>query len=286
MRTNKHNLPIAICQAIGEPRKPVPFRFSVSDFTNDPWMRKLREREFDNIVEDYSDFLWALMGQAPHYILHQASPKNALAEEKLVLDYSGKGGTVTISGIPDLWHDEVLDDYKVTSVYAYLLGEKKEWEVQLNIYRYLLADYGFKTKLLRIYAILRDWQKSKTLSDPDYPKIPFQEIKISLWSEERVTAYIDAWLEEYVITEGPCSDEARWMRPTTYAVMKVGNKRALRVLDSFEEATKWVEDTNPSGKTIIEERKGKYIRCESYCSVREFCKHNPYRQGWLPGEEV
>jgi hypothetical protein len=51
--------------------------------------------------------------------------------------------------------------------------------------------------------------------------------------------------------------------------MKKGRKSALRVLDTEQEAKNWVDNTGKG--EYIEHRKGKYTRCEGYCSVAEFC---------------
>ena len=267
--TNMFNLPAPIVNAIGEPRRPVENRFSAGQISGPPYQRKLKERYWDDITEDVSDKLFMLLGSAIHYVLEKGTPDDALAEEKMVIPFEGS----EIVGVTDLYHDGVISDYKTTSVFSFMLGAKKEWEIQLNLYAWMYRAQGFPTKKLRIVAILRDWQKGKTLSgDPDYPKIPFLEVSIPMWSTETVETYIRAWIADYRATEGPCSDYDRWQRPTTYAVMKNGNKRASRVLDTMTEATVWATE-NMKGKFEIVERKGLYARCDGYCSVSKFCPH-------------
>lgn len=71
----------------------------------------------------------------------------------------------------------------------------------------------------------------------------------------------------------PCAAKERWEKPSTYAVKKEGNKRATKVLDTFEEAEKIAGD---KGKDfIVEVRPGESTRCMDYCSCCEFC--NFYR---------
>ena len=69
----------------------------------------------------------------------------------------------------------------------------------------------------------------------------------------------------------PCSPEERWDRPSTYAVMKEGRKTAVRVFEDKAEAEKLAAE-NGKGFSVLE-RKGKSVRCESYCPCREFCSY-------------
>ena len=53
-------------------------------------------------------------------------------------------------------------------------------------------------------------------------------------------------------------------------MMKKGRKSAVRLLDSEEQAEAYVKDKNVKGG-YVEKREGENIRCDGYCSVREFC---------------
>ncbi len=65
----------------------------------------------------------------------------------------------------------------------------------------------------------------------------------------------------------PCTPEEWWERPTRFAVMKRGQKRAVRLYDTREEA----EDNATKAGLYVEERPGSSVRCESYCRVASFC---------------
>jgi hypothetical protein len=68
-----------------------------------------------------------------------------------------------------------------------------------------------------------------------------------------------------------CTDEERWMRPDSWAVMKVGNKRATKVHDSRHEAEKHL--ANLDGNFVIDHRRGEPIRCTGdYCNVSAWCR--------------
>ena len=269
--TNTFNLPESIVNVLSKGHKPVANRFSASDIINPPWMRWLKERNYDRIEQDVSDMLWLLLGSSVHYILEGGSPDNALAEEKMIVDLDG----FTIVCIPDLWHNGEISDWKVTSAYSFILGDKPEWEKQLNIYKWMYVKHGFETNKLTINAILRDWTKSKALANKDYPQIAFQSVDIPAWDDSKTEKMIRDWIRELDMPM-PCDDVARWARPTTWAVMKKGNKKALRVLDTKDNAQQWMITNTYQDKFYIQERPGEYIRCKDYCQVREFCSANPY----------
>lgn len=277
--TNNHSLPEAMYNLLSRSgRKPVRREYHVTQLIGSPLQRILSMQHWDEIEEDVSERLWALLGSSVHYVLERGTPAEALAEETLRLVV----GDADIIGTADLYQHCAVEDYKVTSVFAFLLGDKPEWEAQLNIYAAMYRHMGFAVDDLCINAILRDWQKSKSLRDPDYPKIPFQRVAVPLWGEDEARTFIADRVAlhkaaEDTMTAPCCTDDERWARPTTFAVIKKGNKRAARVLDTYEAAVEWVENNMKGHAPTIEERPGSYIKCESYCSVRSVCEHNPYR---------
>jgi hypothetical protein len=137
---------------------------------------------------------------------------------------------------------------------------------------------GRDVRSVRIIAVLRDWQRREAQFKPEYPQAPVVSVDIPLWPEEqamgymqeRVTLHQDAqllWDTQEAVVE--CSDEERWTKPTTYAVMKKGAKRATKVFDNVDDA-KAHADTLGSGYSVTT-REGGRTRCENYCSVAEFC---------------
>jgi len=266
--TNKHGLPAAIVNAVSAYNyPPKENRFGVTDLISSPQIRQLKIKHWEKIEQDASDRLWALLGQACHAVLDTTSPVDSSSEQKLVVEFEG----VTISGKSDLYHGESLEDYKITSVYSFLLEHgkpKKEWSEQLNVYAWMFHKLGKPVKKLWIRAILRDWQNSKS-QDADYPPIPFQSVSVPLWTVEGQERYIRARLEAHKALNPTCSDEERWLRASSWAVMKNDNKRAFRVFDNKEQA----ENLAKTDKVFsVVERKGSYNRCEKYCPVSAFCE--------------
>ncbi len=74
------------------------------DLIRPPRITILSRRHWDEIEEDISDWVWALLGKAVHAILEAAEPDNALTEERLFAEVVRR----TISGASDLYHDGVI----------------------------------------------------------------------------------------------------------------------------------------------------------------------------------
>ena len=305
---NAHNIPEAMIKAMSNFQEPKEDVLRVSELIGAPKQKKLRIKYWAFIEEDASERLWALLGQAVHYILEKGAPDNSFKEERLQYMIDG----VLISGQSDIWCDGEIGDYKVTSVYSFLLGMKPEWVAQLNVYRWLWEKNGFKTNSLKIHAILRDWIKSKAMLDPKYPQINQITVDIPLWTMKETEAYIKRRIALHKLPKAPdCTDEEKWTRPTTYAVMEKDGKRARRVCSTIGEANLWVKNNSkwyivtdekkksPSFlvmkhglvkhrgafKTLeeaesyvkinetlrVEIRKGKNVKCEGYCNVAKWC---------------
>ncbi len=274
--TNKHNLPQAIyCAVCKHNRKPSHDRFSVTELIAPPLIKKLKIQYWDQLEEDASERLWSLLGQAIHSVLDKVDIETALQEEKLETEVDG----AILTGRIDIYHEDgLIEDYKVTSVWSFLLGEKPEWEQQLNCYAYLFRRNGFEVNRLRINAILRDWKQSEAQKNNDYPPIPFMSIDIPLWSMEYQENFIKQRIHIHN-TSSTCTQEEKWYRGEKFAVKKSNNKTALRVFDTLEEAEKFVvayQSQYPKTSLEIEKREGEYIRCKFYCPVRNVCPENPY----------
>ena len=306
--SNVYNLPTAIVNAISNFQKPDKDVLRVSELISAPKQKELRLKYWNVIIEDASERLWSLLGQAMHFVLEKGAPDSAFGEERLECIVGG----VKISGPSDLWWNEVIGDYKTTSVYSFQLGIKPDWVAQLNVYRYLWHKAGFETKSLKIHAILRDWIRSKAMLDKTYPQIPFITVDIPMWTIEETERYIKNRICLHQMTPAPpCTDEEKWTRPTTYAVMEKDGKKARRVCKTNEEAGFWIKKNSkwsividkrkkePSfyvmkkglkrhkaeyhtlkeAKEYIEKnetlgitiRKGMNVKCEGYCNVARWC---------------
>ena len=288
--TNKHNIPVEIIRAVendsyskGDSVK------SITGLLQPPQISILSEEYADKLTTDISERIWILLGQSVHTILERANEGNedTLTEERMYADVSGW----TISGQTDSISikENTLKDYKVTSAWTVmnaLKDEKPEWVQQLNCYAWLAKqNTDLNIDQLNIVAISRDWSKFQyERSGGDYPIAPVSVINIPIWSEqeqldfikERVSLHQEAEAEYLISGTLPeCSDADRWKKEDTFRVVKEGRKSALRVLSTQDEAEEYLGSHKDKEKLSIEFLEGKSTRCESYCSVAEFC--NQYK---------
>ena len=271
--TNRYSLPTPLVRAVSHERPYEPGVISVTSLIKPPQMYALEIAHDDEIEEDASDRIWMLLGSAVHSVLEWAQVDNVLQEEELRTTVLGW----TVTGRPDLYEEPgMLDDYKVTSVYAFLNGVKVEWEQQVNGYAWLFGLHGFPVEEARIVAILRDWTKSK-VNGADYPPAASLTLPVVLWPAERQAHFVEDRVQLHqAVIEGrieapPCTPEERWRRATTYALIRGANKRATKVCDTLQEADVWRADQDKPSEYRIEQRLGASVRCESYCRVASWC---------------
>lgn len=281
--TNKYNLPEPIYRAVSEVYRPDPKRLSVTSLIGPPLIRQLKIKHWDELEEDASDKLWALLGKAMDNILTQYAPKTWITQLKLEYQIAD----ITVVGILDylILTEALLGDWKATSVWSYLLGGRIEWEKQLNVYDWLIyANSKIFISKLKVDRLLRDHIASKALQNNDYPKIPFISLKIPQWLRQEQSDYIKERVRLHLTEPTECTPEEKWEKPTTYAVMKKGRKTALRVLENNQAAAQWCLENghaNAINSKIqlannieIVQRVGECTRCKSYCPVRSVCSYN------------
>ena len=267
--TNKHNLPDYIYKHICKSYPPKENRYSVTDLINPPLIRDLKAKYWNALTEDASERLWMFFGQMAHAAMEGTADDNDLSEEKLVIPF---GGVDVVAKFDRLSNGELID-FKTTSVWSFVYGDKPEWENQMNIYAWALKKTGFDVKKIYIDALLKDWSKTRT-KDPDYPRIPFQRVEIPLWTFEQQEAYLLHRLDEHRKVPVPdCTKEEMWEKDDTFAVKKEGRKSALRVLPTRDDAERYITELKESDqkKCSIEHRKGERVRCKNYCVVSSVC---------------
>lgn len=268
--TNKYNLPLPLFNAMKSNEEEIqPNRISVTTLIAPPLIRELSIKHWEELEEDVSEKLWALLGGTVHLVLEKYG-LDFEVEKKLEVDIGDK----KIVGKIDLIDKTIksIEDYKTTSVFSFLLGDKIEWERQLNVYCYLTRKNGYEIEHLFINAILRDWQVNK-VGEEGYPEIPFWRKEIPLWNFDKQEKYIEERLILFSKEAQECSDEDKWKRGGKIALMQDGRKKALKLYNE-EEASRI---TLTKGQHF-EKRKVEYFRCLNYCRVRKFCPYNPYRE--------
>lgn len=275
MITNNLNLPRPIVKAIENDSYHASYGnrkadISVTSLIDSPRIVALKRQHRGQIVEDAADLVWALIGQATHAIIERAATEDDIAEERLY----AKREDWWISGQFDLLSGGTLSDFKITSVWSVISAMKDgkpEWDAQLNVLDWLCRENGIKVEQLEIIALIRDWSKNKARED-GYPGKQVVRIPIPRWTPEEQEEYVIQRIKTHQAAHEDlplCSDEERWTRPAKWAVMKKGAKRATRLLDSEQEAHEYGTQ-NVEGYTL-QYRPGESVRCNSYCSVAQFC---------------
>jgi hypothetical protein len=274
---NKYNLPAPIVNAV----KRDTYNRGKSDVTVTqlvvpPRIAILRQKYAKQIVEDVADGFFRMLGTCIHKILEEKDTE-AIVEKRLYSPERLQG--LILSGQLDRYDPKTntIQDYKFTTCYSAMNGAKVEWIGQLNILAFLARENGLQVDNLELILLLRDFSKSKAEKNSNYPQTPVIRIPVEVFSEEKIEWYLLSRLQEFVSARNHlplCSDEDRWKQPDSFAVYKPEGKRALKVFDTREEADSFIESSEK--ELVIQERKGNYIRCESYCQVSKFC--NQWRE--------
>ena len=285
--TNNFGVPDTIVNCIRRPQYDKgDSQISATEILNSPRVVQLKRKYWDQLTEDASDMVWSLFGSAVHNILQHGKDDHHIVEERVFVEFEGW----KISGAIDLqevYEDGiVISDYKVTGAWS-VMNAKADWHNQLNLYAWLLRMTGKNVKALQIVAIVRDWNRRDAKTREGYPSSPVTVINIPLWSFEDQTDYIkkrlalhnDAFFAAHTNEEMPlCTPEDCWEKPTLYAVMKEGGKRAKSVHSTREDA----EENLPAKGYFVEVREGTRTRCQEFCQVSEYC--DQYKQYKLSKE--
>jgi hypothetical protein len=157
------------------------------------------------------------------------------------------------------------------------MQNKKEWEEQLNVYKWLVETVKRKKVIgLYICAMIRDFSKHDTRET--YPKAPIQMLEIPMWDSVKAETYVRDRLDLHRHSKmshhlgddlSDCTPEERWMSETVFAVKREGRKTAIKLYTDLNEA----QERAIQEKGYVEERTGEPKRCTgNFCSVSGWCK--------------
>ena len=288
--TNRYDYPEAIVKATqNEIYRPKSDVYRCTEILDSPYVKQLMIKYWDDIEIDVDDYIYSsLFGTAWHKFLSQWEV-DAMVERRWNLRVLG----VLLTGQTDIYKPSLghIEDNKTCGAFSFVFGQP-HWEEQLNVYATLVEQNGFPVKALYIDAFIRDWSKyeaERRDRRDSYPNRKFYKTKVKLWSSEKREAFINTRLQLHLKPEGyVCSTFAeagtlneRWEKPTTYAVMKKGQKKAIGATLSVKGkrvpfttiamAEKFIETKKPKGNIYIDERKGECTRCKYYCNARSVC---------------
>ncbi len=277
--TNVNNLPAPFVNLVinSYARKPSYDSFGVTELIDAPLIKRLKIDRWDDITVDVSDYVWMVIGNAAHYILEKGAT-NLDAEKYTKVHIDG----INVAWKPDLVHDGRITDYKVTSVWSFMLGEKEEWVNQLNCYAAL--ERKFKNNPIRslvIECILRDWRRGEIFKYDTYPKIPWHTIELNVKDTSDALDYLYSRIHLHRDCVGKqfeelpiCTEKEMWEKPPKFAVLKDGANRAMRVFDNGPDAEKFLLDKKLDSRYNIVRRPGERVKCQYFCVVRSVCPYN------------
>lgn len=289
MITNKLGLPQPFVEAATGDRHRQPRRYSVTEVLGGTCEAVLKRRHAGEQDEDVSDRVWAILGTAVHKVLQEAQAGPGQLQENWLSVEVGDG--YELSGIFDLYDGDTgtVTDYKTCSVWKATVGDFSDWRLQVLLYCWMLRESGFKANNGEVVAIMRDHNKRKARTESGYPKHPVIRIGWSFTEDDfdKARAMIAEWFSRVREQElrddsrlEPCSERERWHKPEKWAVMRKGQKRAVRLYQSEEDARKRADSENRQARDrgeverhYVERRPGEDTKCESYCPVAAFCPH-------------
>ena len=179
------------------------------------------------------------------------------------------------------WHEKIERYVSSDSIVekrgvsSYLNKEKEEfrdWEIQLNIYKFLWEENHpeHPVEHMKVVVFLIDFAPSRRESSLDYPHVPVLEVIPAMWSHEQIREWISNQIDKHqaAIKKLPlCTDEERWHRGDKWATIKPGGSRATRVFASEFEASDFAQKKGLD----IQHRPGVSLRCRYWCPVSQFC---------------
>ena len=279
--TNNQNLPAPLVALLSRNYySKGDSQYSVTELMSPPKIRRLREQYDAEMEVDVTKLIASQLGTFMHGKLEAKEVEGYTNEERIFTEIDG----VVISGAIDLQQQVeggvVIIDYKFVkawSVMQALARNKDDWDIQLNIYKWLVETVKrVPVKGLQICAIVKDY--TPHANQENYPEAEAVMIDVPMWDSVTAEAFVRKRLEmhrnakvnhEFGEELQACTDEERWMSESVYAVKKEGRKSAIRLFKTIEEATELAEKE----KGYVETRQGEPKRCTGdFCGVSKWCK--------------
>lgn len=273
--TNKHNVPQALYDvAIANKRELNNEGYSVTELLSSTREILLKHRHYDEICVDVADLVPAMFGSAVHKMF-----ENGTIDGQAEIKLKTLIGSKYFTGVIDLVHDDVIEDYKTTSVSKVAHKDFDEHRKQILMYAWLMLNVkGVKINHGKLNYLMKDWSKLQSYTRTDYPGSPIYVYEFDIQDSDY--DYIDAYIRNKIkdltaygcIADDDlpeCSDEERWYSGDTFAVFKKeGDKRAIKVFNNKEEADNFAQENNYE---YVEERKGENTKCMYYCDAAKYC---------------
>lgn len=276
--TNEFGLPQTLVNAVDVEPHSKEGAVSATELLRGTKQNILTRRHWDELEDDVSNRVWALLGTSVHKLLEEKNP-NYFTEEH----FECKVGSKTVTGNVDLYDMEgkTVTDYKTASVWKVRFADFSDWKRQGLVYAWLLKHEGLEVKRCRFIAMLRDWSKGEASRNPEYPKSQIYEYAFDVTEDDlrKIEIFINDKVLQLIDNENkdddeiaPCTGDERWETGSKWKVKKEGRKTAVKVCSTEDEALNYIADNFKNDKSyFVEEVKGESKRCEGYCLCNKFC---------------
>ena len=183
-----------------------------------------------------------------------------------------------ISGKFDLVLGGVLQDFKSTSVYSWIMGNKDEdYQLQGSIYRWLHRD-KITEDHINIQFIFTDWSSMQARQQPDkYPQQRVKEHRVDLLSISETDNWImrklDSIEKAHTLKEAdmpPCTDKELWRSEPAFKYYGDPAKTAGRSTRNFKTLNEANAFCAEKGKGVVLTIPGKVKAC-LYCAAFDSC---------------
>lgn len=291
--TNHNDLPKNIYKEISRKLYDSPYAitspdaaFRTTSLINPPLPRTLwnRYRDSDELVIDAKFYLTTLFGDAFHELCCGEDTTEYQYEQKLSLELEHKGKRITLYGTLDeirvLEDTFILTDNKTCMMRNLGYDTSIQYIQQVNIYQYMWRATNKITENTIIDLRLRYFIKDYTPSSAIHSKVqvsgPIEIVPVALMHDSAIELLLKERLEDHLDTpDRYCTAEERNFGQIKYAVEREGRQRALRVLDSLQEANMWImQNVKPADQSsVFVQKRTEDLKCKHYCQVVSVCPY-------------
>lgn len=301
--TNKFGMPTFLYRTVAgcmtRAHAPGENRYaSITDLIQPGWKGYLYHTYDQQLETDVMYGLDAMIGTATHAMCHEHNEdcSETISEGRLAIEIDGKKIT---GGFDNYMKDPETGKYtlfevKTCKTWAVVYDDQfQSYVEQVQMYGYMLRTHNFPVESIKITCIFKDWSATKAKAGGKYPSLGTLTYDIEPWSDAQCEDFLEskvlrleaiktniaqlqlsghsqAVAEEMTSKFFGCTERERWQKPTTYAVMKEGNKRAKKLFYT-EDDEKMAEMLALPGHSL-QVRPGERTRCqERYCSALNIC---------------
>jgi len=242
--------------------------FSTTQLISPPqrtWIKEQGHKEDVSITSSY----YAVLGTILHRVLedYAREDEGEFAEKRIHTKIQGR----KVSGCIDLYetHTRTVSDWK------FIGGVQKEIKddhlKQLQINGYLAELHGWEVNHVGIVYFQRDWKTLQALIDRTYPRWGIKPIVVD-YDRDYGIHLLETTVKDHVDAKNgqprDCTESEKWQDPATYAIFKVGGKRAINggLCTSLSEA----EEKMKPGH-FIQHRPAQRTFCEFFCKLKHAC---------------